>query len=43
MSSQGATQFNDQATRYTTGDLRDVYFYPAQLKGHIQRQYHPGD
>jgi acyl-homoserine-lactone acylase len=35
--------FNDQAMRYSTGDLRDVYFYPAQLKGHIQRQYHPGD
>jgi len=34
--------FNDQARRYTTGDLRDVYFYPADLKGHIERQYHPG-
>jgi acyl-homoserine-lactone acylase len=35
--------FNDQAKRYSTGDLRDVYFYPADLKGHIERQYHPGD
>ena len=34
--------FNDQAQRYSTGDLRDVYFYPAQLKGHIERTYHPG-
>jgi acyl-homoserine lactone acylase PvdQ len=34
--------FNDQAKRYSTGDLRDVYFYPAQLKGHIEREYHPG-
>jgi acyl-homoserine-lactone acylase len=34
--------FNDQAKRYSTGDLRDVYFYPAQLKGHTERQYHPG-
>ncbi len=34
--------FNDQATRYSTGDLRDVYFYRAQLTGHIERQYHPG-
>ena len=34
--------FNDQATRYSTGDLRDVYFYPAQLTGHTERQYHPG-
>jgi acyl-homoserine-lactone acylase len=35
--------FNDQATRYATGNLREVYFYPDQLKGHIERQYHPGE
>ena len=35
--------FNDQAKRYATGDLRDVYFYPSQLKGHTERVYHPGD
>jgi acyl-homoserine lactone acylase PvdQ len=34
--------FNDQAARYSTGDLRDVYFYRPQLEGHIERQYHPG-
>jgi acyl-homoserine-lactone acylase len=34
--------FNDQAMRYSTGDLRDVYFYREQLQGHIERQYHPG-
>ncbi len=34
--------FNDQAARYATGDLRDVYFYPNQLEGHIEREYHPG-
>jgi acyl-homoserine-lactone acylase len=34
--------FDDQAQRYATGDLRDVYFYPSDLKGHIERQYHPG-
>jgi acyl-homoserine-lactone acylase len=34
--------FNDQAQRYSTGDLREVYFYPAQLKGHTERAYHPG-
>jgi acyl-homoserine-lactone acylase len=34
--------FNDEATRYSTGDLREVYFYPDQLKGHIEREYHPG-
>ena len=35
--------FNDQAERYSTGNLRDVYFYRSQLKGHIQREYHPGN
>jgi acyl-homoserine lactone acylase PvdQ len=35
--------FNDQAKRYSTGDLRDVYFYRPQLEGHIERQYHPGN
>jgi acyl-homoserine-lactone acylase len=34
--------FNDQAERYATGNLRDVYFYPNQLKPHIARQYNPG-
>ena len=34
--------FGDQAKRYSTGDLRDVYFYRPQLEGHIERQYHPG-
>jgi acyl-homoserine-lactone acylase len=34
--------FNDQARRYSTGDLREVYFYRSQLKGHIEREYHPG-
>lgn len=34
--------FNDQATRYAKGDLREVYFYPAQLIGHIERKYIPG-
>ncbi|MBI1765200.1 MAG: acylase [Acidobacteria bacterium] len=34
--------FNDQAKRYSTGDLREVYFYREQLNGHIERQYHPG-
>jgi acyl-homoserine-lactone acylase len=35
--------FRDQVERYSTGNLRDVYFYPDQLKGHTERNYHPGD
>jgi len=35
--------FNDEIQRYASGELRDVYFYPEQLKGHTERIYHPGD
>ena len=38
----GSRHFNDQAERYAKGDLRDVYFYPNQLKGHTERAYKPG-
>ncbi|HEX8214862.1 MAG TPA: penicillin acylase family protein [Allosphingosinicella sp.] len=34
--------FNDQAERYATGNLREVYFYPEQLRGHTERTYKPG-
>jgi len=39
----GSHHFVDEAERYATGDLRDVYFYRLQLKGHTEREYHPGD
>ncbi len=35
--------FNDQAERYATGNLREVYFYPEQLRGHTERVYRPGE
>jgi acyl-homoserine-lactone acylase len=34
--------FNDEAKRYATGDLREVYFYRSQLEKHTERQYQPG-
>jgi acyl-homoserine-lactone acylase len=34
--------FNDQAGRYAAGNLREVYFYPSQLKGKTERTYRPG-
>jgi len=33
--------FNDEAERYASGRLRDVYFYRSQLVGHTERTYHP--
>jgi acyl-homoserine-lactone acylase len=35
--------FDDEATRYASGNLRTVYYYPNQLKGHTERVYHPGE
>jgi acyl-homoserine-lactone acylase len=35
--------FNDEAERYSTGNLREVYFYREQLQAHTERQYHPGN
>jgi acyl-homoserine lactone acylase PvdQ len=38
----GSRHFIDEATRYATGNLREVYFYRSQLAGHTEREYHPG-
>ena len=35
--------FDDEAERYATGNLREVYFYRSQLQGHTERTYHPGN
>ena len=35
--------FNDEAIRYVRGELRQVYFYPEDLKGHIEYRYRPGE
>jgi len=35
--------FNDEAQRYASGALREVYFWPDQLRGHTEREYHPGE
>jgi acyl-homoserine-lactone acylase len=37
-----SNHFDDEAVRYSKGDLRDVYFYREQLKVHTEREYHPG-
>jgi acyl-homoserine-lactone acylase len=34
--------FNDESQRYSTGNLREVYFYRSQLQGHTEKEYHPG-
>jgi acyl-homoserine lactone acylase PvdQ len=41
-SDPASPHFNDQAKRYATGDLREVYYYRSQLQGHVEEEYHPG-
>ena len=41
-SNPSSKHFNDQAERYATGNLRDVYFYREDLTGHTEREYKPG-
>ena len=38
-----SAHFNDQADRYSRGDLRDVHFYPSDIKAHTKRVYRPGE
>jgi acyl-homoserine lactone acylase PvdQ len=35
--------FNDQATHYAMGALRDVYFYRKDVEAHTERSYRPGE
>lgn len=35
--------FNDQIAGYTSGTLRDVYYYREDVEGHATRTYQPGD
>ena len=34
--------FRDQAERYAAGNLRPVWFYPAEIAAHAARRCHPG-
>jgi acyl-homoserine-lactone acylase len=36
-----SAHFTDQVSRYVNGALRPVYFYPEDLAGHVEREYHP--
>ena len=42
-SNPASPHFRDQAERYRTHDFRSVYFTDAQLQGHTERTYRPGE
>ncbi len=35
--------FKDEAERYASGNLREVYYWPEQRRGHLERTYRPGE
>ena len=42
-SNPASPHFRDQAERYRTHDFRTVYFTDAQLQGHVEKMYRPGE
>jgi len=40
-SDPNSAHFGDQTARYIDGALRPVYYFPADLVGHVERRYHP--
>jgi len=42
-SDPSSVHFNDQAELYAAGDLREVYYYRADVEDHMEREYHPGN
>lgn len=39
----GTPHFTDQAPLYCTGQFKDVWFYPEDVRQHIEKTYHPGE
>ena len=42
-SKPGTAHFTDQAPLYTTGQFKDVFFYPEDVRQHVEKSYHPGE
>lgn len=42
-SDPASPHFRDQVERYRTHDFRPVYFTDAELQGHVERTYRPGE
>ena len=42
-SKPGTQHFTDQAGMYCAGKFKDVWFYPEDVRQHVEKTYHPGD
>ena len=38
-----STHFTDQAQRYVSAELREVWFYPSDVSAHARQRYRPGE
>ena len=39
----GTPHFTDQAPLYCEGKFKDVWFYPEDVRQHVEKTYHPGE
>lgn len=39
----GEKHFTDQAPLYCEGKFKDVWFYPEDVRQHVEKTYHPGE
>ncbi|MBC7568628.1 MAG: penicillin acylase family protein, partial [Spirosoma sp.] len=42
-STPGTKHFTDQAPLYTSGQFKPVWFYPEDIRQHVEKTYHPGE
>ncbi len=42
-STPGTKHFTDQAPLYCNGQFKDVWFYPEDIRQHVEKTYHPGE
>ncbi len=42
-SKPGDVHFTDQAPLYCEGKFKDIWFYPEDVRQHVERTYHPGE
>ncbi|MFD2935725.1 penicillin acylase family protein [Spirosoma flavum] len=42
-SKPGTQHFTDQAPMYCEGQFKDVWFYPEDVRQHVEKTYHPGE
>ncbi|MRS62596.1 penicillin acylase family protein [Larkinella terrae] len=42
-SNPSSPHFNDQAALFSAGKFKDIWFYPEDIRQHVEKTYHPGE